>query len=46
MIGIGTGVYYRGPDIFKKVCEEMSEWMEANGYKNVEEMVGKAHKND
>lgn len=43
LIGIGTGVYYRGNEIFSKVCEEISEWMEKNGYTSIEEIVGKVH---
>ncbi len=42
-IGIGSGIYYRGVDIFRKVCSEISEWMEKNGYKNLNELVGVAH---
>lgn len=42
-IGIGTGIYYRGIDIFKKVCKEMEEWMKAHRYKNISEFKGTAH---
>ncbi|MEE9323694.1 MAG: dihydroorotate dehydrogenase [Candidatus Aenigmarchaeota archaeon] len=42
-IGIGSGIYYRGIDIFRNVCSEMSGWMEKNGYKNLKELVGIAH---
>ncbi|MFH1545047.1 MAG: dihydroorotate dehydrogenase [archaeon] len=42
-VGIGTGVYYRGIDVFKKVCEEMKKFMKENGYRNIKELVGKAH---
>jgi dihydroorotate dehydrogenase (NAD+) catalytic subunit len=42
-VGIGSGVYYRGMDVFKKVCSEMSEWVEENGYKSLKELVGAAH---
>ncbi len=43
LVGIGSGVYYRGMDVFRKVCAEMKEWMEKNGYKNVNELRGIAH---
>ncbi len=43
-VGIGSGVYYRGIDVFKKVVEEMKEFMEKEGYKSIEEMRGIAHK--
>ena len=26
-VGIGTAVYYRGNNVFKKVCDEMEAWM-------------------
>jgi dihydroorotate dehydrogenase (NAD+) catalytic subunit len=42
-IGIGSGVYYHGPKVFKKVCNEIREWMQKNNYKNVKELVGIAH---
>lgn len=42
-VGIGTGVYYRGIDIFKKVCEEMTQWMQENGVNNVNNLIGVAH---
>lgn len=42
-VGIGTGVYYRGIDVFKKVCEEMTQWMQENGFDSVNKIVGIAH---
>ncbi|MCX6776269.1 MAG: dihydroorotate dehydrogenase [Candidatus Micrarchaeota archaeon] len=42
-VGIGSGIYYRGIDVFSKVCEEMKVWMKGNGCKNVKELVGAAH---
>ncbi len=45
-VGIGSGVYYRGIDIFKKVTEEMTEFMEKEGYKSVKEMRGIVHQAD
>ena len=43
-VGIGTGVYYRGIDIFKKVCNEMTAWMKKNKVKSLDEIRGAAHK--
>ncbi|QQS43343.1 dihydroorotate dehydrogenase [Candidatus Roizmanbacteria bacterium] len=43
-VGIGSGVYYRGIDVFGKVTEEMENFMDQNGYKSLEEMRGIAHK--
>ncbi len=42
-VGIGTAVYYRGIDVFKKVSDEVLKFMEENGYSTIKEMVGKAH---
>ena len=43
-VGIGTGIYYRGIHIFKKVCDEMTAWMKKNKVKNLNEIKGVAHK--
>ncbi|MBI2661699.1 dihydroorotate dehydrogenase [Candidatus Woesearchaeota archaeon] len=43
-VGIGTGIYYRGIDVFKKVCDEMEAWMKKNKVRNLEEIRGCAHK--
>jgi len=42
-VGIGTGVYYRGLDVFKKVCNEMKQWMKKSKVKNLNEIRGCAH---
>ena len=44
LVGIGTAVYYRGADVFKKVTDEMGEWMEKNNYKKLDEIVGLSHR--
>lgn len=44
-LGIGTAVYYHGPEVFKKITEEMAVWLENHGYKDVKEIVGVVHKN-
>ncbi|MBI5152276.1 dihydroorotate dehydrogenase [Candidatus Peregrinibacteria bacterium] len=44
LVGIGAGVYMRGPQAFKLVCNEMSEWMDSHGVKDLQELVGAAHK--
>ena len=43
-VGIGTGIYYRGINVFKKVCDEMKAWMKKNKVKNLGEIRGCAHK--
>ena len=42
-VGIGTAVYYRGTDVFRKVCCEIEEFMSKNGYNSLKEIIGKAH---
>ncbi|MDP4011284.1 MAG: dihydroorotate dehydrogenase [Candidatus Roizmanbacteria bacterium] len=42
-VGIGSGVYYRGIDIFQKVTSEIEDFMKKEGYKSIEEMRGIAH---
>ena len=42
-VQIGSGIYYRGIDIFKKICNEMKSWMKNHGYKNLSELIGVAH---
>lgn len=41
-VGIGTGVYYRGIEVFSKVNSEIQEFMRARGIKSVRELVGSA----
>ncbi|MBI2128696.1 dihydroorotate dehydrogenase [Candidatus Woesearchaeota archaeon] len=43
-VGMGSAVYYRGIDVFKKVCSEIEEFMKENGYSNLKEITGRAHK--
>ncbi len=42
-VGIGTGVYSRGIDVFSKVCDEMRQWMQENGCDDIKTIVGAAH---
>ena len=42
-VGIGTGIYYRGIGVFKKVCGEMEIWMKKNKIKSLNEMRGCVH---
>jgi len=43
-VGIGSGVWYRGIDVFRKVTDEIGEFMKKNEFKNLEEMRGIAQK--
>ncbi|VVB68221.1 Dihydroorotate dehydrogenase [Candidatus Norongarragalina meridionalis] len=42
-VGIGSGVYYRGPNVFGLVAEEMRCWMHANGVASAKSLIGAAH---
>jgi dihydroorotate dehydrogenase (NAD+) catalytic subunit len=43
-VQIGSAIYHRGLDVFKKICDEIKIWMEQHGYNNITELVGVAHK--
>jgi dihydroorotate dehydrogenase (NAD+) catalytic subunit len=42
-VQIGTGMYYRDVDVFKKVCKEMENWMKEHSVKKLSELIGAAH---
>ncbi len=42
-VQIGSGVHYRGLDVFQGVCQEVEAFMDENGYARIEDMVGIAH---
>ena len=42
-VEIGSGIHYRGIDVFKKVTGEMESWMKSNSVKSVKEVIGNAH---
>ncbi len=42
-VGIGTGIYYRGINIFKKVNQEIEEWMLNSDYRSLKEIRGIVH---
>lgn len=43
LVGVGSGVYYRGIEIFQKIGDEMREYMEKEGVEDLSELVGVAH---
>lgn len=45
LVGVGSATYYRGPEVFGKIAEEMSEWCDANGVKDLTEIIGCIHNN-
>ncbi len=40
LVGMGSMVYYREVEGFGKVVEEINEWCDKNGVKNLEEIIG------
>jgi len=40
LVGIGTGVYYRGVEIFGEVVKEMKEWCKKNDVKQLSKLIG------
>ncbi len=43
-VEIGTGVYYRGVDVFKKVTDEIKTFMQHKGYNKLDDFIGLTHK--
>jgi len=41
-VQIGSAVYYRGPEVFTLVCDEMKRWMKNHGYLAIKELIGVA----
>ena len=42
-VQMGSAVYYRGPDVFDQVCNEINRWMDIHGYNKISDLVGVAH---
>jgi dihydroorotate dehydrogenase (NAD+) catalytic subunit len=38
LVGIGTGVYYRGIDVFKKINNEIIKFLDENGYESIRDV--------
>ena len=45
LVGVGSGVHYRGISVFKKIVQEMSDWCEKNNVRRFQDLIGVAHKN-
>jgi dihydroorotate dehydrogenase (NAD+) catalytic subunit len=43
-VQIGSGVFYEGAGIFNEVCQQITKFMETQGYETVGEMIGIAQK--
>ena len=44
VLQIGSAIYYRSVDVFKKICDEIETWMKDHEYKELSELIGAAHK--
>jgi dihydroorotate dehydrogenase (NAD+) catalytic subunit len=45
LVGMGTAVHFRGPEVFGEVAKEMNDWCDANGVENITDIIGKVHEN-
>ncbi len=44
LVGVGTAVWLRGQEVFGKIVQEMNDWCDQNGVKELAEIIGKAHR--
>lgn len=44
LVGVGTAIYYDGDDFWHKATDEMREWLDKEGIKNLSEIIGLFHK--
>lgn len=42
-VQIGTAIYYRGIEVFKKVSQEIEEFLSEHGYNKLDDVIGIAH---
>jgi dihydroorotate dehydrogenase (NAD+) catalytic subunit len=43
-VQVGSGIYYKGIDVFKKISDEMRIWMENHDYEILSNLIGVTHK--
>jgi dihydroorotate dehydrogenase (NAD+) catalytic subunit len=43
-VQIGSGIYYRGENIFSDICGELKTWLETHGYESIKDIIGMARK--
>ncbi|MDO5852040.1 MAG: dihydroorotate dehydrogenase [Methanobacteriaceae archaeon] len=41
---IGTSIMYNGPEIFNQINQDLIDFLKNEGYNNIKELIGKAHK--
>ncbi len=44
LLQIGTAIMYDGSEIFKNISDDLSKFLEENGYKNIKEIIGLSHR--
>lgn len=44
LVAIGSGVYFKGIDVYKKSADWILDWMEKNKIDDINEIIGIAHK--
>jgi len=43
LLGVGSAVYYRGNDVFQKINDEITEYMNKHGIEKLSDLIGIAH---
>ncbi|MBU2235950.1 dihydroorotate dehydrogenase [Patescibacteria group bacterium] len=43
-VQVGTAVYYRGAEVFKKITDEIEEYLKQEGFESVNDIIGIIHK--
>jgi len=41
-VQIGSGIYYRGDNIFGEICNELREWLKGRNYRSIIDVIGTA----
>jgi dihydroorotate dehydrogenase (NAD+) catalytic subunit len=43
LVGVGSAVYWQGPEVFAQICHQIAEWMEEHGVRSLSQIRGAAH---
>jgi dihydroorotate dehydrogenase (NAD+) catalytic subunit len=43
LVGVGSAVFWRGPEVFGKIVAEMKQYMKRQRVAKLSSLVGKAH---
>jgi dihydroorotate dehydrogenase (NAD+) catalytic subunit len=43
LVGVGSAVYGRGPEVFAAIRDEMAEWLASHEINSLHELRGRAH---